>query len=99
VGVSLRRTHVRPGDHLAVSHERSTWSFYHPADVVDNSAAVRFQGGTGYRYGMDCAAEDNDQLKLPAPLDPSVRPDATPTEPPDAYFQPDHPLTIPQGCN
>lgn len=52
----------------------------------------------GYWDMMDCA-DKSKGLTAPSPgLDPSASAGVSDTEPPDAYFQPNHSLSITEGC-
>lgn len=90
---------AQPGDHLVISHEQATWWVFHDGDLADSSSGLWFRSGSGYLFGMDCAAAGKDLLKPRTPLDPSANPDATSSEPPAAYYRPDHPIdTGDNGC-
>ncbi|MGW5671156.1 hypothetical protein [Micromonospora sp. NPDC003776] len=82
-----------PGDGLVVVHDTVVWSVPHPDDVTRGSDGLWIEKADSYAANIDCAAFAKGLLALGVPRHGGADgPD------PDAVFDPDATLNLPDSC-
>ncbi|MFR9775499.1 hypothetical protein ACL02O_05520 [Micromonospora sp. MS34] len=84
-----------PGDGVVVVHDTVVWSVPHPDDVDRGSNGLWIEQADSYAANIDCAAFDEGLLDLGAP---SYSGADDPDPDPDAVFDPDKALDLPDTC-
>ncbi|MCW3844269.1 hypothetical protein ONA70_29690 [Micromonospora yasonensis] len=90
---ALETSSTGPGDGLVVVHDTVVWSVPHPDDVERGSNGLWIEDADSYAANIDCAAFDKGLLDLGRPGS------GGPDDPdPDAVFDPDQALDLPDTC-
>lgn len=85
------------GRNIVVVHGEEHWMFPKPASVTPDERGMNLVTYNGYWDLMDCAAS-RAGLTAPFGSDVEAAPDSSADEPESAYFRPDHPLDVENGC-
>ncbi|MET7969859.1 hypothetical protein [Micromonospora sp. NPDC005305] len=90
---AFRTTGGLPGDGVVVVHDTVVWSVPHPGDVRSGSDGLWIEKADSYGSNIDCAAFDKGLLDVGSPTY------GGPEDPdPDAVFDPDRTLDVPDTC-
>ncbi|RZU74047.1 hypothetical protein EV384_2487 [Micromonospora kangleipakensis] len=91
---AFQSTGAAPGDGVVVVHDTLLWHVPHPDDVESASVGLWLQDSDSYASNIDCAAFDKGLLDVGAPTYGGP----VATEDPDAMFDPNRSLDIPDTC-
>ncbi|MEV0004515.1 hypothetical protein AB0H28_19845 [Micromonospora sp. NPDC050980] len=92
---AFRTESAVPAADVVVVHDTVVWSVPHPDDVRPNSTGLWIRKADSYALNIDCAAWDKGLLGLGRP---SFGGPAEPDPDPDAVFDPDKTLDLPDTC-
>ncbi|GAA1786676.1 hypothetical protein GCM10009682_06080 [Luedemannella flava] len=81
---------------VALIHDRVQWRFYRAGDVRTADLGPRPYRWSAYWHNIDCAAMERGVLAPPGTAPTNGVPV---TENPDNYYDPDHPMEIPDTCS